>query len=449
MSFKVDDYLASFVNWEPRLDKAGVSSFGVERMETLLKALGHPESGLLFAHIAGSKGKGSTSVFLANILHASGYRVGLYTSPHLYTYHERIRVLEPGVVSDDPFEGMISSEGFDRLVSAHKEAVDAVRAQGIEITYYELITALAIVYFASRHVKVVVLETGLGGRLDATNVFETSVCGITPIGLEHTAILGETLGKIAAEKAAIIKSISQKAVFAPQAPEAMTVLKARARSFGILPTVVGVEMPVEILEETTQGVRFNVTGRREYRDLLVPLAGAHQAENAALALAMAEDLEMYGLALTEEAVRAGLTRARWPGRFEIFDSRPLVVVDAAHTVESAAACARTFKRLFPGRQAVLLLGVGMDKDIGGICRELGAVANSVVATQAAHPRALAFSAEMLHKYFPSTGSAVREHAAEAFQLARQQAGNDGIVLAAGSVFLAAEVRKECININHI
>ncbi|MBF0570095.1 MAG: bifunctional folylpolyglutamate synthase/dihydrofolate synthase [Candidatus Omnitrophica bacterium] len=448
MSFNVDGYLASFVNWEPRLDKAGALSFGIERMDALLKCFRHPERELLFAHIAGSKGKGSTAVFLAQILRASGYRVGLYTSPHLYSFHERIRVLEPGQSSDDVFEGRIPPGEFEGLLCHYKADIDGLRAQGVEITYYELITALAVAYFAAKHVKVVVLETGLGGRLDATNAFETSVCGITPIGLEHTAILGDTLGKIAAEKAAIIKSVAQKASLAPQAPEAMAVLRKRAAEFGIMPTVVGADMPIEVIEVNRDAVRFNVSGRREYRGLSVRLTGEHQAENAALALAMAEDLEMYGLVLTQEAVHAGLAQARWPGRFEIFNGTPTVVVDSAHTPESAAVCARTFQHVFPGRKAALLLGVGSDKDIAGVCRELGVVAGCVTAARADHPRAHEFTEGELKQLFPSIKTAVFGNVLRAFQETVRLAGTDGIVLAAGSVFLAAEVRRLCINISH-
>ncbi|MBF0386851.1 MAG: hypothetical protein HQL20_03230 [Candidatus Omnitrophica bacterium] len=444
MGFDSGEYLASFVNWEPRLDKAGVSSFGVERMDALLKALRHPESDLIFAHIAGSKGKGSTAVLLANILRSAGYRTGLYTSPHLYSYHERIRVLEPRSPDeggdDEVFEGSIAPEEFDELLRYYQDDIEALRRRGIEITYYELLTALAVAYFAYKKVKVVVLETGLGGRLDATNIFETSVCGITPIGLEHTAILGSTLGLIAGEKAAIIKSAGQRAAFAPQAPEVMAVLQERARSFGILPTVVGVDLPLEILSESQDGVRFNISGRREYRGLGTVLAGAHQAQNAALALAMAEDLEMYGLVLTEEAVRQGLACTRWPGRFEIRAGSPTLVVDAAHTVDSARACVQTFQSVFPGRRAVLLLGAGVDKDIAGICRELGVVAQCVVAAQAGHPRAHAFTTDELKERFPDVEAVIARDVPQAMLEARRRAGENGIILAAGSVFLAAEAR---------
>ncbi len=457
MNFDADEYLASFVNWEPRLDKAGVSSFSLDRMEGLLGVVRHPQSGLLFAHIAGSKGKGSTAVFLANILREAGHRVGLYTSPHMYSVRERIRVLEPAAVlssnregaGQDPFEGTIPAAAFDELLRTHQENIDHWRASGREVTYYELLTALAAVYFAVKKVRVVVLETGLGGRLDATNCFETSVCGITPIGLEHTAILGETRTRIAVEKAAIIKSPFQRAVFARQEPDVMAVLEERARAFGIQPTVIGRDMPVTVTRETPDGVYFHLSGRREYGGLKTRLAGHYQAENAALATAMAEDLEAYGLVLTEEAVRRGIAAAIWPGRFEVFDTNPLVVIDSAHTPESAAACVNAFQKIFPGRKALLLFGISSDKNTPGVCAAFWPVIEAVVAVRADHPRAFHFSAQDLEEYFPLMKCSVFDNVISGLAAARRLAGREGVILAAGSVFLAAEVRKECTSTRHM
>jgi dihydrofolate synthase/folylpolyglutamate synthase len=438
-------YLNGFTNWEPRLDQAGVSSFSVDRMEALLKVFRHPESALIFAHIAGSKGKGSTAAFLASILRAAGHRVGLYTSPHLYSVRERIRVLEPrpvnAVIDADPFEGMISDKDFEYRLLHYRAEIDALRAAGMDITYYEVLTAAAVAHFSARGVKVVVLETGLGGRLDATNVFEASVCGITPIGLEHTAILGDTLARIAAEKAAIIKAPSQRAAFAPQAAEALRVLMDRAALFGILPTLIGADMPVDVEREAVDGVTFSMTGRREYEALHTSLPGAHQAYNAALAAAMAEDLEAYGILLTEEAVARGISGTVWPGRFEIFPGSPVLVVDAAHTAESAQACARTFTSVFPGRKAVLLLGMSRDKNIESFCRTLEPIVAAAVAVRLGHPRSFEFLPADMERFFTSVPAVTAADVASGMAEAVRLAGKDGIILAAGSVFLAAEARR--------
>ncbi len=443
--FKLDTYLQSFKNWEPQLGvlgQTGVSAFSTERVEKLLTAFGRPDDKIKFAHVAGTKGKGSTAVFLAYILRAAGYRVGLYTSPHLYHVRERIRFLEPGVASDDIFEGSISEEEMKERARYYEEPVEEFRqGEGAGITYFEYITALAISWFAYKKADVVVLETGLGGTWDATNIFETSVCGITPIGFDHTAILGKSLGLIAAEKAGIIRSVNQRVALAPQQPEAMAVLQARCKEFGIRPTVVGKEMPVVIRASSLDGVIFDVSGRRAYEGLLTSLLGEHQAYNAATAIAMAEDIETFGFLIDEQCVRRGVNDARWPVRFEVIARAPFVILDSAHTVESAQACVSAFKALFPGKKYVLLFGISADKDIPAVARELGAEASSVVVTQADHPRAAVLTAKEASALFPSVEVKNIINAKEAFDHARSIAGPQGVVLAAGSVFLAGQVRR--------
>ncbi|MEI6438301.1 MAG: folylpolyglutamate synthase/dihydrofolate synthase family protein [Candidatus Omnitrophota bacterium] len=441
MSFDSEAYLNSFTNWEPRLDQAGVSSFSIDRMIPLLRIFRHPESKLRFAHIAGSKGKGSTAAFLASIVRAAGYRVGLYTSPHLYSVRERIRVLAPDVQPAGPFEGMIPQEDLDELLRSHQGEIDALRGSGTDITYYELLTALAVVYFARQKVRLVVLETGLGGRLDATNYFETSVCGITPIGLEHTVILGGTLELIAAEKAAIIKEDSQSVVVAPQAPGAMGVIEARCREFGISPSVIGRDIAVTVKSQDIDGAVFSVEGRRSYRDLSTSLIGRHQAANAAMAIAMAEDLEVFSLALSEEAVARGVKEACWPARFEIVSRDPFVVVDCAHTVESAAALAQTVAEVFPGRRVTLVFGSSTDKDTAGMARALAPVVERVIFTKSPHSRASDPQQLAGAGLFPGLPAMVSANVAEALQEARSQAGRDGLVLVCGSVFVAAEATR--------
>jgi dihydrofolate synthase/folylpolyglutamate synthase len=199
-------------------------------------------------------------------------------------------------------------------------------------------------------------------------------------------------------------------------------------------------MPLNIIKGSADGVWFDLSGRREYKGLHTQLAGEHQAYNAALGIAMAEDLETYGLVITEDAVRRGITGVRWPARFEIFSGKPTLVVDAAHTPESAAACARTFAKVFPGRKAVLLVGISMDKDVAGVCRELMPTALCVVATRANNPRAFTFSGEDLKRFFPSIEAKALPDVVSAKAEALRLAGKDGIILAAGSIFLAADAR---------
>lgn len=440
-SFSLDAYLQTFLNWESRLHQAAPSAFSLERVERLLSVFGRPDEKLKFAHVAGTKGKGSTCAFLASILRASGYRVGLYTSPHLHSLCERIRVLEPGVVTPDPFEGMIPQSEVEGRLRYHYEDIETLRASGVEITFYELMTVLAVSYFASKGVQVVVLETGLGGRLDATNVFETSVCGITPIGFDHMNILGHTLAGIAAEKAGIIRDPLQRVTLAPQPVEAMTVLQERCAGFSIRPMVVGEDLPCTVRQVSSEGVTFDVKGRRSYEGLVSPVTGRHQAENAALAIGMAEDLEVFGFVLTEDAVREGIRSVRWPARFECVSSSPAVILDCAHTRESARVLVETFCAAYPGQKAVVALGMSSDKDPQAVVRELAAITRALVLTKAQNPRASYFSPVEFKAVLPDVDTVVVPHVPQALAEARRLAGESGIVVVTGSVFVCAEARQ--------
>lgn len=440
MAFSLDDYLNSFLNWESRLDKAAASDFGLERVHRLLEAVGHPEDQLKFVHVAGSKGKGSTCAFLASILRSAGYRVGLFTSPHFNSYCERIRILEPGGVPA-PFEGMITLEDLTDRARFYQERIDVLRADGVEVTFFELWTALALTYFSHKKVDIVVLETGLGGRLDATNAVDTLVCGITPIGLEHTAILGGTLQEIALEKAGIIKSPSQKVSVAGQAPEVIRIFRDRCEEFFIAPTVVGEDVRCDVIRCDEEGSVFFVDGRRPYSDLVTSLPGRHQVMNAALAIAMAEDLEIFGFLITEEAVSRGIRETRWPGRFEIVCQSPRVILDCAHTPESALALAGTFAALYPGRKAAVVLGMSADKNVRQICQALSPIASRVIWTRAGNVRALDPLTVDIKADFPTQDVSVVCPVSGALEEARRLCGAEDIILVCGSVFVVAEARK--------
>ena len=433
-------YLQTFNNWETKLQSADAASFGLDRVERVLDVFGRPDSDLRFAHVAGTKGKGSVCAFLASILRASGYRTGLYTSPHLHSMTERIRVLEPGAPASG-FEGAVTLQEIADRLSYYRHDLDALRAAGAGITFYEIMTVLAMSFFATRQARIVVLETGLGGRLDATNAVETAVCGITPVGLDHTNILGGTPALIAAEKAGIIRSPSQRVTLAPQAPEVMAVLRERCRSFGIHPTLVGTDLPCVVHEVTARGVWFTAEGRRRYDGLFSPLAGAHQAENATLAIGMAEDLETYGYMITAESVREGIRSVHWPARFEHLGEAQAVILDCAHTFESAAALEQTFRRAYPGRKAVVVLGMSADKDVRAFGKALAPVTGSLVLTKADNPRARHISVDDMQEGLPGVECEAVPGVARALARAREIAGKDGLVLVTGSVFVCAQARE--------
>ncbi|MBF0331416.1 MAG: bifunctional folylpolyglutamate synthase/dihydrofolate synthase [Candidatus Omnitrophica bacterium] len=446
-SFDGAEYLKTFLNWESKLHQAASGVFLLERMERLLTVFGRPDANLRFAHVAGTKGKGSTCAFLASILRAAGYRVGLYTSPHLYSVCERIRILEPrerkSAEGQDPlrplaFEGAIPWQAFEDILRYYHDDIEKLRTSGVEITFYELITAVAVHYFASQKVDIVVLETGLGGRLDATNVFDTSVCGITPIGFDHMNILGNTIEAIAAEKAGIIKLAGQRVALAPQPVAALRILQERCAEFYIQPMIVGCDVPCTVHEVLPQGVFFEVEGRRRYEELFSPLPGAHQAENAALAIAMAEDLETFGYVINEDVVRRGIAEVVWPARFEKVGEKPIVILDCAHTAESAKALADTFQAAYPARKAVIVLGMSMDKDVTSFVQTLAPVTQTMVLTKADHPRAMDFSVAGIKEKLPGVDVVLEPRVSEALHKARTIAGDDGIILVTGSVFVCAE-----------
>ncbi len=440
-------YISSFFNFElspvPYPDR-GV--FKLDRVRYLLELLGNPQDQLKIIHVAGSKGKGSTCALTASVLRAAGYKVGLYTSPHLNDYRERIRVLEPSLNGkgneDDIFPDMISEPELCAMLEVIKPYITRLqneRALG-DLTFFELFTVLAFYYFRYKQVDWVVLETGLGGRLDATNVAASAICVITPISLEHTQYLGDTITQIAGEKAAIIKDPSSKVVLAPQEPAAREVFRKRCAQFSIHPIEIGRDIRYEILREEPSGQMVRVAGTKQpYHDLELSLLGRHQAINAAVVLGIIEALAQMGCVVSQEAVYTGLREAFWPGRLEIVSKDPLIILDCAHNQSSARNLVESITRIFPRKNVALVLGVSEDKDRTGICGELNRITTRVIATKADHPRAHEFSLEELSILFtkkPSTCLPSVEKALASI------ADSPDIILIAGSIFLVSEARRQ-------
>ncbi|HCF60896.1 MAG TPA: bifunctional folylpolyglutamate synthase/dihydrofolate synthase [Myxococcales bacterium] len=396
--------------------------FGLERIERLLEALEHPERAYRVLHVAGTNGKGSTCAFAASVLEQAGLRVGLYTSPHLVRFHERIRVAGAEICDEALVEG----------VEALKVAAARAKLGDEPLTFFEATTALALRHFAREKVEVVVLETGLGGRLDATNAVGSQVCAITRIGLDHTALLGSTLGAVAAEKAGIIKAGCQP-VFARQAPEALSVLERRAGEIAASARVAGRDFGLE----GAGPFSFFSAGLR-VENLELPLPGPHQLENAESAIEAAR-LLVPGIA--PEAVRQGLRRTRWPGRFERAAEGPLTVLDGAHNPDGAAALARAVRALFPRARVHLVFGVLADQDVEGIARLLMPLAARVYVASPANERALAVDElEGLARRF-GPGAKAYATVAEALRSARAEAraaGEGAMVLVAGSLCVVGE-----------
>lgn len=401
-------YLDSFTNYEIERSKVSPGTFQLSRIKKLLEAIGRPHEQLKIVHVAGTKGKGSTCAFTAYILREAGYRVGLYTSPHLHDVRERIRILEGK--DDGTFAGCISPAAFAQNLQAIKPAIEKLKG----LTYFEILTAMALYYFSRSKVDVVVLETGLGGRLDATNAVQSIVAAITPISLDHTQWLGKTLSQIAAEKAAIIKDRRQVAVIAPQEPVVRKFLNKHCAAHKVK--------------------SFFVNGTMKY-NLAVPLAGKHQVINAATAIAIVEAFKDFGVSVSAAAIKRGIKHTRWPGRFEIVRKNPAVVLDCAHNPASAKSLVETVKTVFPGKKTVVVLGVSADKDVAGICRAFDKLGGEVILTKAAHPRAYVFKRED-KKFFKRSKFSWAASLKEALRPSR--AGK--VTVVSGSIFTVAQAR---------
>lgn len=408
----------------------GVASLGMKpglgRIEELLARLGHPERALRFVHVAGTNGKGSTSVMIAAALSAAGYRTGLYTSPHLLRMNERMR-LDGAEITDAELAGVVTSL--------------AAAAEGMAepCTEFELLTAAALLWFARRGADIAVLEVGLGGRLDATNAIPRPDCAvIANIGLDHTDILGDSVEAIAAEKAGIFKG--GRAVSYEQPESVAAVLRSAAAKTGTELTFADFSK-IEPLADSIEGQRFRFEGE-EYS---IRLLGAHQLKNAAVALTALDTLRRSGWDLPAEGVRKGLAAAVWPARFELVERAPLFVADGGHNPQCVAATAEAIRRYMPGGRCVILMGVLADKDWSAMIDILADVAEGFVCAAPDSPRALPaadLGAELLRR---GLHAEVCSSVPEAVEAAKALAGEQGAACSVGSLYMSGAVR-ECFGL---
>jgi dihydrofolate synthase/folylpolyglutamate synthase len=437
------EYLYSLTNYEVKSTfPYAAQFFDIGRVEHLLDALGNPHRKFKSVHIAGTKGKGSTSAMLASILQAAGYRTGLYTSPHLHSFRERTQV-DSMLIPERDFVAL--TERLRPLAEADKE-----------LTTFEVATALAFAYFAQVGVEIAVVEVGLGGRLDATNVVHPLVAIITTIGHDHMHILGNTLAKIAAEKAGIIKE-GVPVVTAPQERSALAVIQQACAEKHAPLHRVSQDWKWRATERSLKGQEFTVTGkprgssfdsRLSYKGLRVPLLGKHQLRNAAVVLATVEALRSSGIRVSEPALRRGLCDVIWPARFEVLGQHPYFVVDGAHNVDSARCLATTLQQYFPDLKPWFVLAILSDKDIPAILRALLPRAGAAFFARSRHPRAAdpwQLQEEAARCAAPTQ---VIEDVGMATRQALEQAGSDGLVVAAGSFSTAGEARETWLRLHN-
>jgi dihydrofolate synthase / folylpolyglutamate synthase len=422
------EYLLKYADYE-RLPRAGIV-WDLKRVESLLKRLDDPHKFARTVHVAGTKGKGSTSAMIASILKTAGYKTGLYTSPHLLSFTERIRV------NGEP----VSEEVWAKLVEDVMPQVEAENAEakyGV-LTTFEIYTAMAFMHFRNVKADFQVMEVGLGGRLDATNVVSPAVCVITSISFDHMDVLGDTLAKIAGEKSGIIKQ-GVPVVSAPQIPHAMEVIERIAREKKSSLVKVGQEVTWKKTGHDTEKQWFRLHGLKGDYDLQIPLLGEHQLENAANAVAAIETLNLKGL--KPEHIIQGLANVDWPGRMQVLGKKPWVIVDGAHNAYSIEKLGKGIKEYFKPGKIKLILGFGNDKDIVGMAREAVKYADEIYLVASKHPKAVkgeVLAAEFAkYKMTPKVAQSVTE----AIIMAKAGAAPNDVICAAGSIFVIAEVME--------
>jgi len=423
------DYILSFADYE-RLPRSAVV-FDLRRMEMLLDRLGKPQDFAKSVHITGTKGKGSTSAMIASVLAQAGYRTGLYTSPHLLSINERIQVDGQNITED----------AFARLTALMKPQVDAVNKFGEygRLTTFELLTALGFLYFREMKADYQVLEVGLGGRLDATNVIQQpEVCVITSISYDHTDVLGHTLTQIATEKCGIIKP-GCVVVSSPQNPEAMAVIEGVCREKRVRLIRVGEDVTWRHKTTGLDGQSFVLSDLIGDYDLTIPLIGEHQVENAAVAVSAISALMDRGVQVSHQSIIKGLAQVNWPGRLQILRRKPYIVVDGAHNADSSKKLMKALKQYFSFKRLFLIFGASSDKDLGGMVAELAPYPDKVIIVRAHHPRAV--HPEVLVAEFAKHGvkAEIIAEVPQAVSSALSQAYPDDLICATGSLFVVAEV----------
>jgi len=427
---QAEEYLNSFINYE---QIPGISyvqpDYSLKHVEELLNRMDNPQLAAKTIHIAGTKGKGSISAMIAQVLSSSGYKTGLYTSPHFHTLRERISI-----------DGSLISEAeFAAAMAEIKPFIESMRKDTAfrQLTYFEVLTALAFAYFKKKQVGFQVLEVGLGGRLDATNVAKPVICIIAPISLDHTQILGNSLEEIAREKAGIVKS-GCWVVISPQPEEADSVIADICREKKAKVVQVGKDITWHKIGGDLRHQSLVIESRTSKYQVSIPLLGDFQLENAATAVTALEILASEGFAISTADIAKGLAQVKWPGRLQILQQHPTVLIDGAHNVASIKRLVDNIKGYFAHKRIFLVFGTSCDKDIPGIVNELVPLSSQVIVTQASHSRAAPLPTLVTEftkrGIVPETGKTVTEAISQALSLA----GRTDLICITGSLFVVAE-----------
>lgn len=413
-----------------------VTTFDLSRMQALLKQLGDPHKKIKCVHIAGTKGKGSTATMLAKMLEANNYKVGLYTSPHVVTIHERIMINST----------MIGSKELLDLINRVHPVVERLRKQGSDPTFFEIFTAIAFLYFADQQVDIAVIETGVGGRLDSTNVITPQVVGITSISFDHMNLLGNTLESIAREKAGVIKK-GVPVVTVPQEPDALKALKKQATAVKAPLIITGKDVDFSYRFESSRehGPHTRIcltTPFSRFEHLRVPLPGEHQAINCGLALAMLDQLKQQGFVIDDQKAVAGLHTITMPGRMEMICRDPRILVDAAHNAASIKALIQAIGQHIPYDSLIFIFGCNVDKDIRGMLTELQYGADKVIFTRSNSPKAVS-PLDLAEMYTEICGKMCQTAftLSEALRIAKSAITREDLICITGSFYLVGQAKE--------
>ena len=413
-----------------------VSTFDLGRMNRFLKALGDPHKKIKTVHIAGTKGKGSTATMLGKMVEANGYSVGLYTSPHVTTLHERIAVNSE----------MINKKMMVALMNRVHPVIEKFASKDDAPTFFEIMTALAFMYFVDKEVDLAIIETGLGGRLDSTNVVEPEVVGITSISIDHQNLLGPTLDSIAKEKAGVIKK-GVPVITVSQEPEAMRVIKKLAVSQKAPLAVTGKDIDFSYRFESSRedGPHTRLcltTDSSRFEHLRVPLPGEHQAINCGLALAMLDTLKNQGYIFDDQKSISGLSEVKLAGRMEMVSTDPRILVDAAHNAASVRALMQAIGQHVPYDSMIIIFGCNSDKDVRGMLTELQYGADKVIFTRSNSPKAV-FPSDLAEMYTELCGKMCQTTLSlkEAIRMASSAVSREDLICIAGSFYLVGQTKK--------
>lgn len=433
-------FLYKAIDYEKLINyQYNASTFSLDRMEKLLEYVGNPHKELSCIHITGTKGKGSTAVMISTILEHAGRNTGLFTSPHLIDIKERIQINHE----------MISEYEFTDIMNSLRPYIQHLRETepSASPTFFEILTAAGMLFFKKRKTEMAVLEVGLGGRLDSTNVVLPKVSVITNVGLDHTAILGNTLSRIAYEKAGIIKQ-GVPVVSGVEAAEALSVVEKTCREKDAPLYLLGRDIWVEDVQDFdrngTKGLMCKIkTWRHTYINIFLPLVGIHQAQNCALALGTLEVMRDQGhISITGDVIQESLTSVYCPARIEVVAKNPSIILDFAHTVDSMRFLKKTLLENFNFNKLILILGFSQDKDLNNILKEIVMEGDSIIVTRSKNPRA-AEPEDLYQRIENLCGkqSEILDNVQDAVLTAKRMASKEDLICVTGSVYLAGEARQ--------